>query len=220
MRTELPGHAARTSRSARRASRWPGPTSSWCRSSTRTAALVGVVTERALARRYIRESRADLDARGRADPRAARSSTCSRASWWSARTRSSRAGSGSSRWTSDSPSGISDGDVVVVGDRADAQRLAIELGAALLVDLQRPRPSEEVLELAREQGTRGGRLAARHLRLGPDDHARRAVPRVHGERPADRHRRTYLVADVSEQIKEIHYGAAVVGRRASAGRWG
>ena len=42
---------------------------------------------------------------------------------------------------------------MVVGDRADAQRRAIELGAALLVISNGSVPPEEVLELAREQGT-------------------------------------------------------------------
>ena len=48
-----------------------------------------------------------------------------------------------------SPSGISQGDVVVVGNRADAQRLAIDLGAALLVISNGSRPDDEVLDRAR-----------------------------------------------------------------------
>ena len=96
-------------------------------------ALVGVVTERALARRYIRESR-QTSTLGRRRPASARSSRCSRASSSPARTRE-LAGRVwvHSMDVATAKSGISDGDVVVVGNRADAQRLAIELGAALLV---------------------------------------------------------------------------------------
>ena len=56
------------------------------------------------------------------------------------------------------------GDVVVVGNRDDAQRLAIELGAALLVISNGATPGDDVLELARERGHRGRRLAAGQLR--------------------------------------------------------
>ncbi len=42
--------------------------------------------------------------------------------------------------------------MVVTGNRADAQALAIELGAALLVTSNGSRPTDEVLALAREHG--------------------------------------------------------------------
>src|SRR5919205_715513 len=45
------------------------------------------------------------------------------------------------------PDEIGDGDVVVVGNRDDAQRRAIELGVALLVTSNATRPSDEVLAL-------------------------------------------------------------------------
>ena len=41
----------------------------------------------------------------------------------------------------------------MVGDRPDAQRLAIEHGAALLVTSNGTAPSEEIMALARERGT-------------------------------------------------------------------
>ena len=47
-----------------------------------------------------------------------------------------------------SESKISEGDVVVVGNRHDAQRQALELGAALLVASNGMRPGPEILELA------------------------------------------------------------------------
>ena len=68
-----------------------------------------------------------------------------------------------------SPSRIAEGDVVVVGDRPDAQRLALERGVALLVTSNGTVPDEEILELARERRRRGGLLPARHLRLGAHD---------------------------------------------------
>ena len=56
MQTDFPS-PDRMHRCARPGWRWARPTSSWCRSSTSDGALTGVLTERALARRYIRESR-------------------------------------------------------------------------------------------------------------------------------------------------------------------
>ena len=151
-------------------------------------ALIGVVTERALARRYIRESR--------------HTSTLEDAPTYVHAVVDVLDGellSGEDRQLSgrvwvhsidvNTPSGISDGDVVVVGDRPEAQLLVIELGAALLVLSNSGVPTDEVLELARGRGHRDRRLAARHLRLGADDHARGAVPCADGERSADRHAR-------------------------------
>ncbi|MBV9466670.1 MAG: putative manganese-dependent inorganic diphosphatase [Solirubrobacterales bacterium] len=170
--------------------------------------LAGVVTERALARRYIRETRetstleeAPTDAQaivevlggelvaGRPDARLA-----------------------GRVWVHSmdvsSPSGISGGDVVVVGNRADAQRLAIGLGAALLVISNGSLPSEEVLALARAQGTAivvsplDSYVSGRMITLA-------APCRAFMERDPLTVSTDYLLADVSEQIKEIHYGAAV-----------
>jgi manganese-dependent inorganic pyrophosphatase len=106
-------------------------------------------------------------------------------------------------------SGISEGDVVVLGNRADAQRLAIDLGAALLVISNDSRPSDEVLALAQQRGTAvvvspldtyvSGRmitLAAPCRALMEDDPLTITAE--------------FLLDDVSEQIKESHYGAAVV----------
>ena len=124
-------------------------------------ALAGVMTERALARRYIRESRepSELDAptHGRRD-RARRcegelvcgdeDAEVSGQIWCMAMDIGSL------------PSEIGPGDVVVVGNRDDAQRAAIELGVGLLVDQQRH---------AAERGDAGARRRARR----PGRHARR-----------------------------------------------
>ena len=106
------------------------------------------------------------------------------------------------------PSRIVAGDAVVVGDRPDAQRLAIEHGAALLVTSNGTVPSEEIMALAREHGTavvsspldtyvsaRMITLAAPCRALMDDD------PLTVG--PDD------LVADISDQVKNVHYGTAV-----------
>jgi manganese-dependent inorganic pyrophosphatase len=171
--------------------------------------LCGVMTERALARRYIRESRETsslVDAPttvqaivdvlegelvvGEPDTEIA-------GRVWV-----------HSMHVGDTPSGIVAGDIVVVGNRSNAQRLAIEIGVALLVVSNGIAPSDEILELARERGTTvvvcpldsyvSGRmitLAApsralmdrEPLTVSPDD----------------------LIADISDDIKDIHYRAAV-----------
>ena len=169
--------------------------------------LVGVVTERALARRYIRESRetsslvdtpttvaaivgvlegeallgADHEVAGRV--------------WVQAR-------------DADSPSGIGGGDVVVVGDREDAQRRAIELGAALVVASNGDAPPDSVLALARERGVAvvvsplDSYVSGRMITLAaPCRSVMDADPLT--VRPDD------LVGDISEAVKDIHYRAAV-----------
>ena len=106
-------------------------------------------------------------------------------------------------------SGISEGDVVVVGNRDDAQRLALELGAALLVISNGASPSPEVLDLARSRGAAvvvsplDTYVSGRMITLA-------APCRAYMEKDPLTISTEYLVTDVSEQIKEIHYGAAVV----------
>jgi manganese-dependent inorganic pyrophosphatase len=97
----------------------------------------------------------------------------------------------------------------VVGNRADAQKYVIEKGIALLVASNGVRPTDEVLEFARDRGTAvivspldtyvSGRmitLAAPCRVLMDTD-----VPVVS---PDD------LIIEVSQQIQESHHGAAVV----------
>jgi manganese-dependent inorganic pyrophosphatase len=170
-------------------------------------ALVGVVTERTLARRYVRESR--------------QTSTLTEAP-----TRvqaivdvlegelvvGEDAQLAGRVWVHSmdpaSPSGISEGDVVVLGNRADAQRLAIELRAALLVISNDSRPSPEICELADRHGTAvivsplDTYVSGRMITLA-------APCKAFMESDPLTVTTEYLVADVSEQIKETHYGAAV-----------
>jgi manganese-dependent inorganic pyrophosphatase len=174
----------------------------------RDGALTGVVTERALARRFSRESR--------------QTSTLEEAP---TNVRAIVALLEGELLTGDdvplagrvwvhsmdvgSPSGISDGDVVVVGNRADAQQLAIGLGAALVVVSNGSRPADAVLAAARERGVAmvvsplDSYVSGRMITLAAPCSAlmEKDPPTITTE---------YLVADVAEQIRETHYGAAVV----------
>ncbi|MDQ6606510.1 MAG: putative manganese-dependent inorganic diphosphatase [Actinomycetota bacterium] len=170
-------------------------------------ALTGIVSERALARRYIRESR--------------QTSTLREAPTYVQAVVGVLEGTlltGEDRQLSgrvwvhsmdvETASGVSAGDVVVIGNRADAQRLSIELGAALIVISNGATPTPEVVAFARERGTAvilsplDTYVSGRMITLAAPCHAfMEADPlTVTAE---------YLVADVSEQIKGIHYGAAV-----------
>ena len=170
-------------------------------------ALVGVVTERALARRYIRESR--------------QTSTLEEAPTYVRAVADVLEGdlvAGEDKqlagrvWVHSmdpkAKSGISDGDVVVTGNRADAQSLAIELGAALLVTSNGSRPTDDVLALAREHGAAvivsplDTYVSGRMITLA-------APCSAFMEKDPLTVTADYLIADISEQIKDIHYGTAV-----------
>jgi len=100
------------------------------------------------------------------------------------------------------------GDVVVIGDRPRGQRRAIELGAGVLVVSNGVRPDDEVLELARERGTAivvspiDSYVTSRLIQL--------SVPcwEVMSENPL-----TFnpddLVSEITEQVMEVHYRAAI-----------
>jgi manganese-dependent inorganic pyrophosphatase len=172
-----------------------------------TGALTGVLTERALARRYVRETR--------------HTSTLEEAPTRVSAVLSALGGellTGEDRQLSgrvwvhsmdvESPSGISAGDVVVVGDRSEAQRLAIELGAALVVISNSAEPAQEILELARARGTAivlselDSYVSGRMITLAAPCGALM-------EKDPITVAPDYLLVDVSEQIRESHYGAAV-----------
>jgi manganese-dependent inorganic pyrophosphatase len=170
-------------------------------------ALAGVLTERALARRYIRDS--------------LRTSTLEEAPTYISAVVSVLEGeliTGEDRqlsgrvWVyamdSGNDSGISDGDIVVVGNRPDSQLLVIELGAALVVLSNSAAPSEAALAAARERGTAivvtplDSYVSGRMITLAAPCSA--LMEKDPLTVTAD-----FLVNDMSEQIKEIHYGAAV-----------
>ena len=170
-------------------------------------ALVGVMTERALARRYVRESR---EASSLVDAPASVSAVVDvlEGALVAGEEREIAGRVWAQSMDVRSPSRIAAGDVVVVGDRPEAQRLAIERGVALLVTSNGSAPSEETLALARERGTAvvssplDTYVSARMITLAAPCRAlmdREPLTVV----PDD------LVADVSDQVKNVHYGAAL-----------
>ena len=170
-------------------------------------ALTGVLTERALARRYVRDS--------------LRTSTLEEAPTFLSALVAVLEGdlaTGDERQLSGrvwvyamdqaSESGIADGDIVVVGNRPEAQLRVIELGAALVVLSNSSTPSPQALALARERGTAivisplDSYVAGRMITLAaPCSALMESDPLTVNT--------DFLVADMSEQIKESHYGAAV-----------
>jgi manganese-dependent inorganic pyrophosphatase len=170
-------------------------------------ALVGVVTERSLARRYIRETRetstlqdAPTQVNAIVDVLdgqllAGEDRPLSGRVWVQAMDLSR--------------TGISEGDVVVVGNRTDAQRMAIERGARLIVLSNDSTPTDEILALARERGTAvivsplDSYVSGRMITLAAPCSALM-------EREPLTATSEFLAADISEQIKDSHYGAAVV----------
>jgi manganese-dependent inorganic pyrophosphatase len=169
--------------------------------------LVGVMTERALARRYIRESReaSRLDAptavaaivealEGRLITGDGEREIAGRV-WVQAMDVSS-------------PSRVGPGDVVVVGDRPDTQRRALERGAALLITSNSTEPPREVLEIARARDAcvasspLDSYVSARMVTLAAPCHA------LMDANPLTV-RLDDLVSDISEEVKDVHYRAAV-----------
>ncbi len=171
-------------------------------------ALSGVLTERVLARRYIRESR--------------RTSTLEDAPTYVSavvRVLEGELIAGEDRvlsgrvWVQSmdaktDQSGISDGDVVVVGDRPEAQLLAIDLDASLVILANSVTPTSEVLHHARERGTAvvvsplDSYVSARMVTLAAPCSALM-------EKDPLTVTPDFLVDDMAEQIRETHYNAAV-----------
>ena len=171
--------------------------------------LAGVMTERVLARRYIRESR---EASTLADAPAAITAIVealegelvvgedhevSGRVWVYAM---------DEHWED---TGIGAGDVVVIGNRDDAQRRVIEIGVALMVISNGARPSDEVVALARDAGTAivlsplDSYVTGRMITLAAPCRSL-MDPEPLTAHPDD------LLSDVADQVKEVHYGAAVV----------
>jgi len=169
--------------------------------------LVGVMTERALARRYIRESR---EVSSLVDTPASVAAVVGvlQGKLVTGEEREVAGRVWAQSMDVSSPSRIAAGDVVVVGDRPDAQRLALERGVALLVTSNGTVPGDEVLELAGERGAAvissplDTYVSARMITL--------AAP-CRGLMDADPLTVSVddLVSDVAERVKEVHYRAAV-----------
>ena len=170
--------------------------------------LAGVMTERVLARRYIRESRqasrldaptpigAIVDVLGGRLVVGERDREVTGRVWVLAMDVASL------------PAAMAAGDVTVVGNRGDAQRRAIEVGVALLVTSNNSVPDEQLLALAREHGTAvvtaplDSYVTSRMITLSAPSHALMDREPL-TVRPDD------LVSDIADDIKDIHYRAAV-----------
>lgn len=170
--------------------------------------LVGVMTERALAHRYIRESRRTSSLED------APTTVEAIVEVLDGELIEGEPGTVEGRvWVHSidplhSASRISSGDVVVVGNRTDAQRQSLELGAELLVVSNGIAPEREIVELAREHeacivvSPLDSYVSSRMITLAAPCGAM-----------ADRDPLTVdlddLISDVSEQVKDVHYRAAV-----------
>jgi manganese-dependent inorganic pyrophosphatase len=171
--------------------------------------LAGVVTERALARRYVRESReaSRLDAPTEVGAIVAvlegeqllgePGQQVTGRVWVLAMANDSL------------PTGFEAGDVVVVGDRPEAQRIALEVGVGLLVVTNGTTAEDRILELAGERGAAvvasplDSYVSARMITLSaPCRSLMDTEPLVVG--------REDLVTDISENVKDVDYRAAVV----------
>ena len=169
--------------------------------------LVGVVTERALARRYIRESR---ETSSLVDAPTAVRAIVEMLEGEALTGEDERVAGRVWVLAMDvlSPTGIETGDVVIVGDRPEAQQRAIDLGAALVVTSNGARPADEILDRAREKGVAvvvsplDSYVTGRMITLSaPCRAVMDADPLT--VRPDD------LLSDISEDVKDIHYQAAV-----------
>ncbi|MGD9694876.1 MAG: putative manganese-dependent inorganic diphosphatase [Thermoleophilia bacterium] len=99
-------------------------------------------------------------------------------------------------------------DIVVIGDRPDAQRRAVEIGVALIVTTYGERPSPELVEAAAAAGTGvvvspldsyvTGRMVSQSV---PVREVMSRDPLL--TEPDD------LLSDIADRIKEIHYSAAI-----------
>ncbi|MBA2374967.1 MAG: putative manganese-dependent inorganic diphosphatase [Actinomycetota bacterium] len=103
---------------------------------------------------------------------------------------------------------MEEGDVVVIGDRPGAQKRAVELGAGVLVVSNGVRPDDEVLSLANERGTSvivsplDSYVTSRMIQL--------SVPcwEVMSENPLTVDPDD-LITDITDSVMEVHYRAAI-----------
>jgi manganese-dependent inorganic pyrophosphatase len=172
-----------------------------------SGALAGVLTERALARRYIRDSlRTSTLEEAPTRVRSVVSMLEGTLVAGEDRTLSGRV------WVyamdARDDSGISDGDIVVVGNRPDALMRVIELGASLVVLSNEAPVTEEAIAAAAARNTAlvvsplDSYVCGRMVTLAaPVSALMEADPLTV---PPD-----FLLDDLAEQIKFLHYGAAV-----------
>jgi manganese-dependent inorganic pyrophosphatase len=169
--------------------------------------LAGVMTERALARRYIRESRSasKLDAPTKVSAIVnvlegelvtGPDHEVTGRVWVMAMDIGSL------------PSEIGAGDVVVVGNRPDAHKAALDLGVGLLVTSNDTTPDEEILRRAEREGVPVVRspldsyVTSRMITLS-------APCRALMDPEPLTVRTDELLSDIAQEIVDIHYRAAV-----------
>lgn len=170
--------------------------------------LVGIITERDLARMYVRESRrasnfsetpisVDLVVEVLEGELAAGKNKDVSGTLWVI-----------SMSVESMGKTMQEGDVVIVGDRKEAQLRAVELGVGVLVISNGARPEEEVLEEARKNGTSvvlsplDSYVTSRMIQL--------SVPC--GEVMSDGPLTVSpdeLLTDITDRVMEVHYRAAI-----------
>jgi manganese-dependent inorganic pyrophosphatase len=171
--------------------------------------LLGLVTERDLARMYIRESR---EASTFAETPVSVGAMVEVLEGELLVGREDHESSGKlwviSRSIASLGQEIKPGDIVVIGDRPEGQRRTIELGAGILVASNGDRPDDDVLELAREKGTAvvlsplDSYVTSRLIQL--------SVPcwEVMTENPLTVDPED-LITEITEQVMEVHYRSAI-----------
>jgi manganese-dependent inorganic pyrophosphatase len=171
-------------------------------------ALIGVLTERALARRYVRDSQRTSTL----EETPAQLSAVVSVLEGELAVGADRELSGRVWVYAMDPakvSGISEGDIVVVGDRPDAQQKIIELNVALMVISNCAEPAPGIREAAEKAGVAvvisplDSYVSGRMITLA-------APCRALMESDPLTVSTDFLLDDMSEQIKESHYGAAIV----------
>lgn len=172
-------------------------------------ALVGIVTERGMARMYIRESR---EASSFEETPVSVGSIVEVLEGELLAGEEDRQASGKlwviSMSVDSMGSQMGPGDVVVIGDRTRGQLRSIELGVGILVVSNGVRPTDEVLELAEERGTAvilsplDSYVTSRMVQLSVP------VREVMAENPLTVDP-DELITDITDHVMEVHYRAAV-----------
>ncbi len=170
-------------------------------------ALAGVLTERALARRYVRESHQTSRLEAPTTVRTIAETLDGTLLTKVEHTAFGRVWVLAMDVTS-MLSDVAEGDVAVVGDRPDAQRRAIETDVAVLVLSNGARPADELVALAEEHRTSvittplDSYVAGRMITLASPCKALL-------ETDALTTRVDDLVSDIQESVKDVSYRAAV-----------
>jgi manganese-dependent inorganic pyrophosphatase len=171
--------------------------------------LIGLVTERDLARMYIRESRG---ASTFADSPVSVGAMVEVLEGELLVGEEDRESSGNlwviSMSVDSMGQSMQPGDVVVIGDRPKSHRRAIELGAGVLVVSNGVRPEGEILEMARERGTAvvlsplDSYVTSRLIQL--------SVPcwEVMSENPLTVDPDD-LITEITQSVMDVHYRAAI-----------